>query len=468
MNKKKKNNLDPLMEDCELGGKSNIRLTPSGKRRPKARSAGRGKSNKLADKTVNVVVNVPTAKPDAGDSKPQCPLDLPANVSVTDKPTDSNNNSVIVPNGYIQTPGEPQHLNPLDNSTNIAGRDTNVLPADSNAGGLLRNRRSSSNGSERDKQTVAFQLPKRPKSVGGWSKKDLDIFLPRKSYFNVHDKLLEEAGIDVKSEEERNRKPDWRSLLRMHTMDELFPPRKETENSDKGFIPPVVPDSDEDDDGSNADNVESYMSAHGGKDHGSVQRKPRISKKKITLGSDKEGFKQLLEYLKYISENPDEYINMSQYTHKNTDHKHPDTMVRLGRAFRRGHHCAVRNNIFIHAIAGLKPKYVESGNTSSRQPGAPKVTATKKADESGRATPIVASTSTIERDKNANSDETELEKIKKKTEAWMKTVSTHQFMRAKDLALRELGEEDVNVSKWWVAFQNCHYLRVPKHISGGS
>ncbi|KAH3853309.1 uncharacterized protein LOC127875244 [Dreissena polymorpha] len=293
----------------------------------------------------------------------------------------------------------------------------------------------------------------RPKSVGGWTKRELDLFLPRKTFFSVHDKTLVGAGMDTNSEEERNRRPEWRKILRMHTMDELYPPEKKTNaNSFPTPFAAKVESESEDEGLSFSENVQTSMSADAyALDSGSSGiKKMKQSAKKGDKSGEKEEYKPLFDYLKYIHENPDEYINQSKYSRKNVDHKHPDTMVRLGRAYRRGHHGAVRNNIFLHAISGLKVKMTDNSTTNQRTGRVEKV-ASKKTSED------------IAAEKAAAHDETDLEKLKSKTERWLTGLSTLQFMKAKEFALKDLGEEDINFSKWWVAFQSCHYLRMPSY-----
>ncbi|XP_052766800.1 uncharacterized protein LOC128207730 [Mya arenaria] len=435
---------------------------------------GPGKARKKSP-SKTLVVKIPTGNKDIDNSK----VIIKGNAAASNGPketvtdtsdiqeklakSDANNNQEEAVNGYIQTPGQDSSNDTGKVSTEKSqdavygmftrtNTERSLFSTDTNASGSV----SFSDPAKKSSDTF-LTLPKRPKSVGGWTKRELDLFLPRKTFFSVHDKTLEVAGLDTKSEEERNRTPDWRALLRMHTMDELHPPKNDkTEEKASFFV--HKPDSDDEEGQTSLDTIETAV---GSKDHASHSAK-KVKAKKLAMqvNSDKEEYKPLLDYLKHIHENPDEYINMSKYTHKNTDHKHPDTMVRLGRAFRRGHHGAVRNNIFLHAIAGLKPKCADTATSSQRTIRGDNV-GTKKATEN-----ITSSMTNISSDKTAAQDDTELEKLKKKAETLMHKMSTQHFMKAKELALRELGEEDLNISKWWIAFQSCHYLRIPKYFDG--
>lgn len=287
----------------------------------------------------------------------------------------------------------------------------------------------------------------RPKSSCGWSKREMDLFLPRKSFFSVHDNTMSAAGFDIRSDEERKR-PDWRKILRMHTEDELHPPEKEEEEKPPNMF--GMMDDESGDESFGLENVETAVSA-AGKDStsGNKGKKKQSSKKVVT--NEKEEYKPLYDYLKYIHDNPDEYVQAAKFTTKNIDHKHPNNMVRLGRAYRRGHHGVVKNNIFLHAITGMKPKLTESSPQ--------RTTRNEKAGSKKETDGVEASTT---------QDETEIEKLKSKAEKWMKGLTTQQYLKARELALKDVGEEDANMSKWWMAFKSCHYLRMPSHISDSS
>lgn len=294
-----------------------------------------------------------------------------------------------------------------------------------------------------DQSKPAVQKLKRPKTVAGWTKKELEIFLPRKTFFSTHDNTLSQAGIDVRSDEERKR-PEWRKFLRMRTQDELYPPEPKKEEPAPPVLHGGLVDSDDDEDEEfSLENIATILSGEG-KEGGPTKRKWRLNAKKV-LANDREEYKQLYDYLKYIHDNPDEYVQMAKYSIKNMDHRHPDRLVRMGRAFRRGHHGAFRNNMYLHAISGLKLACPEATNP---KPGRNDKNVTKKEASDSH-------------DSGGNSEETEIEKLKSKAEKWARGLSTQQFLKAKELALQEIGEEDVYITKWWQAFKSCHYIRVP-------
>ena len=288
---------------------------------------------------------------------------------------------------------------------------------------------------------------KRSKSVAGWSKRELEIFLPRKTFFNTHDTTLSHAGFDIRSDEERKR-PDWRKFMKMRTTEELYPPKpKKEETVASSFANNGIIDLEDDDDEEfSLEDVVTSLTADGDKEAGHTKRKLRHAAKKLTL-IERDEYKPLYDYIKYIHDTPDDYIHMAKFNPKNIDHRHPDRLVRLGRAFRRGHHGTPKNNIYLHAIADLKQAMPEVPNL---KPG--------RTDK-----PIAKKESNEHNDTTANVDETEIEKLKVKAEKWMRGLTTQQILRAKENALKDIGEEDVTHSKWWIAFKTCKYIRVLHH-----
>ena len=277
----------------------------------------------------------------------------------------------------------------------------------------------------------------RSKSSKGFTKKELEIFLPRKTYFSAHDKELREAGYQVDNSEQRQ-KPNWRAILRMHTMDELYPPNKEPEEKTFGLNVENESDDEEDGDQFLMEKVDTAMSS--GVDVPAPKQK---KSKKKQISNEKEEYKPLYEYLKYIQEHSDEYKTMSKYTPKNNDYRHPNNMVRLGRVFRRWHHGTQKYSIYQHALNGLKTT-PEVENKRGQVPR-------RESQDPGDQTPA--------------QEESEIEKLKNKTEKWFCSLSTQQQLRVRELALKDVGDEDVTMSKWWVTFRSCHYIRLPQHLS---
>ena len=55
----------------------------------------------------------------------------------------------------------------------------------------------------------------------------------------------------------------------------------------------------------------------------------------------------------------------------------------------------------------------------------------------------------------------EVEKCHVELEIWLKTLTTAQMLKARELALRQLGESEHTMRKWWVTQKYCRYLRKP-------
>lgn len=298
-----------------------------------------------------------------------------------------------------------------------------------------------------------FSKRRRPMSTSALSKKVLEAYLPRKSFFSSHDKVLRDAGFQVDDAMKNKKRPNWKLILRMHTEEELNPDFGSTEEDKTAASDPQVKEESDDDteDTPNLmDAVETLISQ--GKDSQLSKRKLKAAAKKLAL-EDKSEYKPLLEYLKYINEHPEEYMNMTRYSSKNTDYKHPSVMVRMARVYRKAHHGTARNNIFTHALAGLKPKLAEA---TSQRHGRGEQFGTNKKDQ----TEAPQEQTSVSQDEGKS----EIEKLKIKTEKWMGGLTTMQTLKAKEFALKDLGEEDITVTKWWLAFKSCHYLRIPPTV----
>ena len=313
--------------------------------------------------------------------------------------------------------------------------------------------------SEPHGKCMSKPFPKRlrPMSTSALSKKALEAYLPRKSFFSSHDRVLREAGYQVDDAMKNKKRPNWRLILRMHTEEELNPDFGS--EPEKTIVKELQIKEESDDDGEETlhlvDAVETLMSQE--KDGQPSKRRLKLAAKKLGM-EEKCDYKQLLDYLKYINDHPEEYMNMARYSSKNMDYKHPSVMVRMARVFRKAHHGTARNNIFTHALAGLKPKIADP-QTQQRhgrgEHGRNEFGAVKKDQTDG---PQEQTNSPQEEGK------TEIEKLKFKTEKWMGGLTTMQILKAKELALKDMGEEDITVTKWWLAFKTCNYLRIPPTV----
>ncbi|KAK3591608.1 hypothetical protein CHS0354_013791 [Potamilus streckersoni] len=279
-----------------------------------------------------------------------------------------------------------------------------------------------------------------------FSRDELEYFLPKRNFFSSHDIVLRDAGYEVEDTAKARQRALWKSKLNAirakMDLDIAQEHEKSTNSTDSNqlmksqgvFL--------------STGNLSDFPSLA---DQDSVQQEDRLPKAATTTAAKKPqklkkkptddfdevrvDHKPLVEYLKFIRENPEEYMSMVHFTSSNQDHQHTDRLVRTARAFRRGHNGLLRNmSVVHHALSQLKLKHVDPG---------PPPTANKEKTNSGT---------------NQEDDKTEIEKHKLKLDKWLRSINTVQLMKAKELALKEIGEEDINAC-WWITLQTCSYLR---------
>lgn len=54
---------------------------------------------------------------------------------------------------------------------------------------------------------------------------------------------------------------------------------------------------------------------------------------------------------------------------------------------------------------------------------------------------------------------TPLQRSRAELEIWLRGLTMAQQIKAKDMALREMGEENCSIRKWWLSNKYCKYLR---------
>ena len=372
-----------------------------------------------------------------------------------------NKESSSLKRDFIITPNQSLENDTSINSDNVNKENTMDKKASTLSQEFIRSNSDKSILTTRSephgKVSRPFPKRRRPMSTNALSKRALEAYLPRKSFFSSHDRVLREAGFQVDDAMKNKKRPNWRLILSgMHTEEELNP---DLGAEEKTVVKEPQIKEESDDDGEETfnlmDAVETLMSQ--GKDDQAPKRRLKLTAKKLGM-EEKCDYKQLLDYLKYINDHPEEYMNMARYSSKNTDYKHPSVMVRMARVYRKAHHGTARNNIFTHALAGLKPKIAEP-QTQQRH---------------GRGEHSRAEFGVSKKDQNDSTQEqsntpmeegkTDIEKLKFKTEKWMGGLTTMQTLKAKELALKDMGEEDITVTKWWLAFKTCNYLRIPPTV----
>lgn len=144
----------------------------------------------------------------------------------------------------------------------------------------------------------------------------------------------------------------------------------------------------------------------------------------------------LLHYLKFIRDHPDEYIagrdSLYHANHQNSDLKLDDSLIKMAHIFERGHHGEQSDGLLVQAVHEIRPQFFEN----------------------------------IEANQNPEDSKSEFEKHRVRVDKWIRSISTAQLNKAKELALRDLGDEDKSQTKWWLALRACHYIRHPEDPNG--
>ncbi|KAK3773537.1 hypothetical protein RRG08_022249 [Elysia crispata] len=213
--------------------------------------------------------------------------------------------------------------------------------------------------------------------------------------------------------------------------------------------------------------------------------------------------KPLSQYLEYIRDNRQEYINyvrQQQQQHQASRRDKPvATLIKMGQAFELRHQGGTTRNrkttglvvdyldgpctngtdsgtdVIVMAAKALRPRSATPGKyskTRDKSGGGGRRVAEAVARphsedrkssqaEKGVHGPAAAGTGggALHGNKEEEHPKTELEKRKLRAEDWTRSVPTHTLTRARIQSLRELGADDAELTKWWEALKGCHYLR---------
>ncbi|XP_063428940.1 uncharacterized protein LOC134711901 [Mytilus trossulus] len=276
---------------------------------------------------------------------------------------------------------------------------------------------------------------KKPKKIYSgirFTKKELEYYLPKRSNFSCHEKALKDGGYDLEAIETKRR----RRLTRKQNIKDKEIEEKLKEIEDVNAAPVVDVDSSEKEI-KDPDEEQTEMER---------TNKPKRKGKKKDEQEVKVDHTVLLQYLKYVLDNREEYfLHKRQYIQQNTTRLNVDpgsTIARFGRAFQRGQHGIITEPFLLEVTRGIKSNY---GDIQQWLPS--------NKEKQTQGVPTIEETTIDEKDK------TEYEKVKLKLDKWLKTITSAQLLKAKELSLKELGEEDKLQSQWWSTLQPCRYLR---------
>lgn len=321
-----------------------------------------------------------------------------------------------------------------------------------------------------------------------FTKAELEWYLPRKSFFDCHDKALKEAGVE--SAETTNRKEQMKQRVaeKIKKEKDLRERRKELENPKPEETKTDTTSTQEDSQSINADtrsekdaDTKSEIDKFETEDDVVIAKleeaqtlisKPSPSKKvsrhkKKTHDYDEDevrvDYQPLLQYLKYVQEHPDEFHAHRKQSIQQ-DHvgsRASPWIVRLAEITERRNmttaQCLVTKSVVLEAARDIRPRMTDPGQWTMSQ----KERALLGNLNPGKGNLFAAVKQDLPTHDSQNQDDgkSDFEKEKAKLEKWLKTVSTAGLIKAKELALRDLGEEDIYQSKWWSSLQTCSYLR---------
>ncbi|OWF55428.1 uncharacterized protein LOC110460332 [Mizuhopecten yessoensis] len=357
----------------------------------------------------------------------------------------------------------------------------------------FRRPKSSTVSDKQKRRPLSSMVSGRPSSASGGTsrctivptlrvtKAELEYYLPKRSFFSCHDKALKDAGYGTGKTPRQTRMIEaWAKQTENKTFGERVPTPQDMENSlDSDKQHTAVEELGDDakqrhpsESLSEAGSRESVSSTVAQlhdhrlsrqvsnisiRSNASLTRKlSRLSRRRGDNEDDeiRVDFQPLLQYLKHISENPDDYVH--QHKQWKAGVPSQDSLVKLGNIYRRGRHGPSSDSTLVNAVHDINPRFSDPSQWTNTNKEKTLLTLTSSKRDSSQFL------SKIElHDSGTSSDEpkSEFDKIKHKMEAWLKTVTTAQLVKAKELALRELGEEDASQSRWWVSLKSCYYLR---------
>lgn len=315
------------------------------------------------------------------------------------------------------------------------------------------------------------------------TKEELKRALPRHSVFSCHDKALRDAGFDVECKAWRQRKRLDPSSYHTNGVTDKTGISSSVKMAETSKI--VTDDSGQ---ASVEDKVNSLPAVSSSTDGDTAVGDQRKGLKSEMSHCMRE-WRPLIQYLTYVHNNPEEYRQMcartaaaktvpasalysTQVTTDSSDDLSSASLVRMGRAFEwrsRGED-QVADDV-VRAAYALRPRsaYPVRFNKTTKDWPIPPTPMTPRKESS-----INLSAAAVARQKPKSGNKTrprpeaaedaddvmEVDRRRLQAVEWTQTVTTEQLTRAKIQVLKDLGHEERELSQWWMAFRNCHYLRL--------
>ena len=163
---------------------------------------------------------------------------------------------------------------------------------------------------------------------------------------------------------------------------------------------------------------------------------------------------RIVDYLKMVQKYPEEYKGIRKTSEEAVKIKPAiSNLVRMGSAFSRFQTEAKNESLVVQAAYELGSK--------STHPVCVKYEQAERQRQQAKAAAKDATESKVHVRGQSQLDEslTELERSRAEVELWVKTINMAQLVKARDLALRTLGEGTNGMRQWWVSHKNCRYIR---------
>ena len=205
--------------------------------------------------------------------------------------------------------------------------------------------------------------------------------------------------------------------------------------------------------------------------------------------------KPIVDYLKLVKEKPEQYLAMKNMQEGKTGVGAIDNLVSAGKIFSKGRSQSLVVQAAYELGSKTQPKMVQRYEAEKAKLGKKKVSSVSKPQSRPQSSTHRQSTTQNPKSKlqqginalsalnalaGATTEETEVvpngnttsngwaevraqmtdvERKKAEVEHWLKKLTTSQVVKAREMALRELGEENASIRRWWLSHKYCRYLR---------
>ena len=174
----------------------------------------------------------------------------------------------------------------------------------------------------------------------------------------------------------------------------------------------------------------------------------------------KENAQRIVEYLQYVKENPEEYVAMRAAAAEETSSGKPvKVLIGLAQAYSKASHNFIEPQSLVLQAAyelGLKHQLPVCSKLEQYERRRLKRILTAVRTKTSKDKPKTPQQKPAEVRKPKVTD---MEQFHAEIETWLKGLTTMQMLKAREMALKHMGESEKSIRKWWVAQKNCRYLR---------